>query len=579
MQPIPSNRSNESGIALLSALLLGIVGILLTIGLLTYAMGSEPLAKRHTDWNAALGAAQAGVDDYIYRLNKDPEYWHYGYDTPVPSDNPALTTFVEVPGAKPGDSITPQFKYRVLSPPNPTTGARIVLEVTGKVGNVERRMRASLARRGFMDYMYFTEYEQQDPVLYENDTVAAQVCTHWFDPPVSGYDRDTYCTKIGFGGGDVINGPLHTNDSIGVNGVVTFNGRTTSSWDTAKETPVPTRKWRNINGNGVPTFPADQGGLNGNPIYAKRLDLPSSNAKLFEIAEDGGCVYTGPTKITLKSNGRMDVVSPNSTKKVNSGCGTVDAATGVNATNLVLPANGVLYVQAKPTSGPYATSVCSMANLPPSASTNAADYNQPYYNCEKGDVFIQGTLKGRLTVGSARDINIIGNTVYNTPPASVNATDMLGLIANNFVQTYHPIDCGKDSKGKQRRASATDNLFIVNSNASNGGIANYACSNINALTNLKINAAILALNHSFRVPEHRQGADMGTLTVEGGIAQNYRGIVALTTSYSDGSTKRSGYVKAYTYDKRLSYQSPPHFLDPVKSSWQATSWMETKAGS
>ncbi len=92
--------------------------------------------------------------------------------------------------------------------------------------------------------------------------------------------------------------------------------------------------------------------------------------------------------------------------------------------------------------------------------------------------------------------------------------------------------------------------------------------------NLKVNAAILVLNHSFRVPEYRQGADMGTLTVDGGIAQKYRGAVALL-SWS----KRSGYMKAYTYDKRLSYQSPPHFLDPVKSSWQSTSWMETKAGS
>ncbi len=575
VQPIPPNRSNESGIALISALLLGIVGILLTIGLLTYAMGSEPLAKRHTDWNAALGAAQAGVDDYIYRLNKDPEYWHYGYDTPVPGDNAALTTFVEVPGAKPTDSITPQFKYRVLSPPNPTTGARIILEVTGKVGNVQRTMRASLARRGFMDYMYFTDYEQQDPILSDNATLAAQVCTHWYDPPVSGYDRDDECTAIGFGGGDVINGPLHTNDSIGVNGVVTFNGRTTSSWDTAKETPVPTRKWRNINGNGVPTFPANQGGLNGNPIFATRLDLPSSNAKLFDIAETGGCVYTGPTKITLNSNGTMNVASPNSTRMVNPGCGTVSATNGVNATGLSLPANGVLYVQAKPTSGPYSTSVCKMTNLPPNDATNAADYNQPYYGCDKGDVFIQGTLKGRLTVGAARDINIIDDTVYNTPPASVNATDMLGLIANNFVQTYHPINCGTDNRGRQRRASATANMFITPSvAASSSALANYACSNINPIMNLKVNAAILVLNHSFRVPEYRQGADMGTLTVDGGIAQKYRGAVALL-SWS----KRSGYMKAYTYDKRLSYQSPPHFLDPVKSSWQSTSWMETKAGS
>jgi hypothetical protein len=41
---------------------------LLMVAALGYAVQSEPSARRDQDWNAALAAAQAGVDDYLYRL-------------------------------------------------------------------------------------------------------------------------------------------------------------------------------------------------------------------------------------------------------------------------------------------------------------------------------------------------------------------------------------------------------------------------------------------------------------------------------------------------------------------------------
>lgn len=581
---IRRERSSEEGIALISALLLGVIGILLTIGLLTYAMGSEPLAKRHTDWNAALGAAQAGVDDYIYRLNKDPEYWRYGIEQPLPTDNPALSQFVDVPGGGSTTSIKPQFKYRVISKPDPSTGARIILEVTGKVGNTERVLRASMARRGFLDYMYFTNYEQSDPVLSDDADKAAAVCTHWYDPdPVTylskSYNRADVCGRISFGINDVINGPVHTNDQISISGPVTFNGLVTTS--------LPASITPRYNSVGSPPTPTWNGiGQGGNPIYATPLELPVSNAKLNAIAEDGGCVYTGPTKITFTNNGKMDVVSPNSTKPVRSGCGTA-TSTGVNATGLSLPANGVVYVQAKPadTSNKYYTTACSMTGMPTEANKDT-DYNRNYWSCTQGDAFISGTLKGRVTIGSERDITVVGDTVYNTPASTTNAnsTDMLGLIANNFVQTYHPIKCTTSTTDRRGNtttttnfAPSTANMFITSSRKTSAG----TCTNINPLMNLKINAAILALKHSFRVPEYATGDKLGDLTVIGAIAQMYRGAVA-TGSYNATtkvSTISTGYRKDYTYDGRLAYQAPPYFLDPVTSAWRSSNWMETKVNS
>jgi hypothetical protein len=80
------------------------------------------------------------------------------------------------------------------------------------------------------------------------------------------------------------------------------------------------------------------------------------------------------------------------------------------------------------------------------------------------------------------------------------------------------------------------------------------------MQNVTIEAAILALAHSFVVDNFRCGARLGTLNVTGAIAQRFRGAVATT-----GGT---GYTKNYVYDDRLKYRSPPYFLDPVQAAWK-----------
>ncbi len=36
----------------------------------------------------------------------------------------------------------------------------------------------------------------------------------------------------------------------------------------------------------------------------------------------------------------------------------------------------------------------------------------------------------------------------------------------------------------------------------------------------------------------------------------------------------TGYVKAYNYDDRMAYRSPPNFLDPVQSAWRVARYTE-----
>jgi hypothetical protein len=79
-------------------------------------------------------------------------------------------------------------------------------------------------------------------------------------------------------------------------------------------------------------------------------------------------------------------------------------------------------------------------------------------------------------------------------------------------------------------------------------------------SNIDIDAAILALNHSFIVDNWACGASLGNLNVDGAIAQYFRGPV--------GTSGGTGYIKNYTYNRRLKYREPPYFLDPQVASWR-----------
>ena len=80
------------------------------------------------------------------------------------------------------------------------------------------------------------------------------------------------------------------------------------------------------------------------------------------------------------------------------------------------------------------------------------------------------------------------------------------------------------------------------------------------MNNVRIDAAILSLKHSFTVDNHDCGAKLGNLTVNGAIAQKYRGA-------GRHDRRRRGYIKDYNYDDRLRFRSPPYFLDPIAASW------------
>jgi hypothetical protein len=199
-------------------------------------------------------------------------------------------------------------------------------------------------------------------------------------------------------------------------------------------------------------------------------------------------------------------------------------------TNVPWPLNGVLYVKNNGAcAGEYPT---------------AAKYTEPA-TC--GNVYVSGTYSQSMTIAAANDVIVrptlegkLSNKSNDADIVRQTGTDAtLGLIANNFVRVAHPITRKSDGKCDDNLDTTDDPL----------------------VTNVRIDAAILSLQHSFIVDNYDCGDPLGDLTVNGALAQKYRGPVGLSGS------PRKGYLKDYTYDDRFRYRSPPYFMSPVDASW------------
>ncbi len=559
-------QSAEDGIVMVTVLLITMVLLIIVAGSLAYAVGSQPISRHDQDWNAALAAAEAGMDDFLFRLNNNDQYYNYSSSNLPPDGNTAFTTWTNVPNS----TGATQFRYSTDTSNLASQGA-IIITSTGRSGKATRTIQATLRRHAFIDYLYFTDYETTDPALYptasnsNNSTWAQAHCAlHYYE------GRDSTCTDINFANGDTINGPLHSNDAILICGSPTFAGNVTTSWN-----PTSGNRWR---GNGTctnsPSFKP------GDPKYADPLTMPPNNVSIKADADKTlggtGCLYTGPTSVTLNSDGTMNVTSPY-TKAVG---GPNNCATG---SNLALPTNGVIYVQNVPTSTSdynYTAGCITHAQLNAGSSnaTTPATVQNPLgypeysdissYSCTAGDVFLSGTLKGRLTIAADNNIEIVGSVLYQ---GGVGGNDILGLVANNYVEMYHPVDLVTTSGSTPATAAWCDAGYLEYPNNSN----NFYCNEklpggTTALDNPTVDAAILSVNHSFRVQNYQYGDNnpLGAITINGAIAQRYRGIVGLIGT--------SGYTKSYNYDQRLKYQSPPRFLSPVAAAWQIVTWIEQK---
>ncbi|WP_380175598.1 hypothetical protein ACFEMC_09020 [Kineococcus sp. DHX-1] len=573
-----SRSGDDEGVALITVLGAMVAMTLFAMVALTLALQNSTPSRTDQDRKIALAAAQAGIDDFISRLNaNDTYYQNQGND----ASNPAFTTGRTIQGTGTSGG---SFTYRLLSSNSYTASTqRIVLEVTGKSRNVTQTLTAQMKPNSFLNFIYFTDLEQSDPDLvganapaivngnsyvyynnryyyvYADPSAVNDLCSgryyyqgrtsvsystssgayKLYGVPTTGgskvqingnYTVSGFCSEIQWVSNDVIRGPLHSNDALQINGntlfadkrVETGYGYTGNGYSNASPATSKSGWWW---GSQNVINPGTQAQPGYTPKPTRPIVMPQDNTEVKTVAAQTGtgCYYIGSTKITF--NGSAMNVSGTSTNN----------PVGCVGSNLPIPS--VIYV------ADNALAVCNgqnVAGFPLSGEYVGQNYLGPDYSCQKGTAYVSGTINGLTTVNAETDVVITGNISY-----VANTQSVLGLVANQRVWVSHPI----------KNADQTQDLL----------------SSSNQVTS--VSAAILALKHSFLVQNYNQGTRYYTalstpsnLSVYGTIAQKYRGPVGTSSSDNNG-TFRTGYQKNYVYDTRLPGLPPPYFLKPEESPW------------
>jgi Tfp pilus assembly protein PilX len=598
---------NDEGIALAAVVGIGMVLTVLVASMLTLSTSGAVKSGTDRDASNATAAAYAGLADYQSRITANNAYESYGLLTSFNANsyfvgtnsNPAFGTTASGTSGTWAQVINSggkeSYRYEVDNSQFAASGT-LRLRVTGRAGTVTRSLVANLRGTGFINYLYFTDYESQNPAITgetytaTNHTTPLCISQHLTDV---GYSATTACTPVQFGTNDVLSGPIRTNDEFTICG---------SEFKQSVQSTAPTGAYVKPGGCSNAVF-------DSSPKQTQNvgsLPMPATNgAMLQETRSDltattvprPGCLYTGPTSITFNSSGTMTVISPwtkatqiaIATNGVMSGaapaaCGALAALHSSAGATFTMPANNLVYVQSVPGSNansdpnyypstgstaiptsPSTATFCSKTTKVGNNTTTtygnglgypmANEYTGPggastLYGCRSGDVFVKGAFHGALTIGAQNNVYVTGDIKYQT------STDILGLVGQTSVTVWNPVSCTVLNNNNVCSNKSYSALL-----ARSGG------------ANLEIDAAIASNGGTFQVQNYNFGAALGTLTVMGSIAQEFRGAVATT---SNGSIV-TGFTKKYGYDQRLQNTAPPKFLQPVTTTYGVTTEIAVKS--
>ncbi len=304
---------DESGFALVSVLILMMVGTLFALAALGSSQADVPASAKDRASKQAYATAEAGINYYLFRLGQNNAYWtncdqvaapNSTDPNPVNLEGASTLRWRNVPGTTNSYAIELLAQNGVAATgtwctPGATAASSLLdsasgtlqIRSTGKVGTVRRSVVATLRRTGFLDYLYFTDYETQDPQVTGGTSSTCQI-----------YRRDgrpNTCSSIVFASDDAVNGPFHTNDDILTCGTPDF-GRTSA--DKIEVSAPGTGYASGCGGSATPNF---KGTFKSG---ADLLNIPPSNSALQTVALPG-YLFTGTTQITL--NGTTMTVTNN----------------------------------------------------------------------------------------------------------------------------------------------------------------------------------------------------------------------------------------------------------------------------
>lgn len=493
----------ERGFTLIFALGVLTVTALLSAAAFAAVGGDVHLTRADLDGKRAYAAAQAGLQAYLYQLNNNSasaQFWETcandtsnGAKITVPGSNTGITYSYQpvlANGATQCLNTNPVGTLIDLS-----TGT-LRMEFTGYSGNASRTIVASLKTLSPLSFLWYTVYETVDTVIGGSSCGRMYYAT--LKPPSSCY--------IYWVTGDVMNGPMYTQDQFLVNsGDSPQFGRLGMNDPIASQVPT-SNSGQDICVNSNCSNAHIE---NPQPNVQNQVQLPSDNSNLLTDANTHGTVWTGTVTLTLSVNSAGHTVA-NGWK-----CpGTTSTSSCTQITNLDLTASPIIYA----VNGTGCTGAYDPANVTYNTNSHGAYYGP----C--GDIYIQGTYSTGLTVSAANNVIVTSSILNSTDPDGQTAptgSATLGLVADNYVRVKH------------------------------------TCSGNPGVT---IDGAILTLAHSFFVDNYDcGGTHQGELTVQGAIAQQFRGIV--------GQVGGNGYLKNYSWDPRLGVILPPYLFDLQATEW------------
>jgi hypothetical protein len=539
--------------------------------------------------HAAYRALQAGVNDYLYAINQNPNAV-----TCTSASAPGCTFFTSqgftfgqfnpitnTPQQQTGTSYTPSEWFAVGYPVINQSAGTIEVAVVGAAGfaNATSSIQYQTANitfrpaNTFLLNVAWSQYNAIDPTI-----PVSSGCTP------TGYLWGGGGSNCGLGDAGTITpsfpyyGPVFSDDEV----LVCNQGSTYPTIDHIT-TAAPNLSYAASGGcSSTVNYlnPSENLSINPNP------QSPPTNINTLKTPSTSqGCYYIGPTTIQFLASGGYYVNSPDtpwtsgsthdggSIANNKSQClpSTVNATSG----NVTGPYNGVIYVDSLP--GASCTSGKPANPLAAAYDANGFTYDGEGTSSKcNGDAIVGGTVNGAYTLAAANDVMIDRNIVYDhcyqlttADQATMNGTsplspwpsspaskqcatiststvnDTLGLIANNFVSINNPL---VSSRGGTTLAPA----------CAAGDLTTTDCSNANPI----IMASMLALGHTFSVPNFCSSPGvLGNIDMWGSLGEKYIDV----EECSGRST--NGYGFDYNWDKRLSILSPPQFFTPSTPAW------------
>jgi hypothetical protein len=577
---------DDSGVALM--IVMGII-LMLTLGTAVMAqnvIAHFPIVNQDLVDHEAYRAMQSGIDEYLYEANANPDYvmcndadvytgypghWtNTGYATLSNGlcSGLSLTSWTPVANLAATGDVAAWFTYGTPAIYECTNSSHCTssttweqLQVVGFAASDGQKdfQQATIViqpQNNFLLSLWWLNYDQSDPSTIGSDPA----CTWYW---VTG-SLVNNCQAIDLVSGETISGNMWVNDDVFICGNPTINGTIYT----------------------VGGLISDPGGgcTQGVPAadWVKETQTetaPTDDAVLGSVAQQGGCLYEGPTEIQLLSTGGYNVYSPDTpvsgtTDSLNAASGNTSGCVptngwGTGSAAVTGPTNGVVFVQG-------CSPACNATGYAPLGTTLTNSVYEPDTSGEsvgtqEGDAIVEGVDHGPLTIGAADNVIIDGDICYQswtsncgTAPAAPGTADVLALVAYNFVELNHPMTSSHGNWSNDSGCTGTS----PSQYAPFGVGTTPTCD----LTDPVIDAAILALNHQFDAHNFDQGNALGNITINGAISEDWRGPVG---TFGGGNT---GYVKQYTYDSRLTYLSPPNYLNPGTSAWGLSDVAATPGG-